>query len=151
MGFSKSGGGGLLEDAGYASGDTVTVASFHNNTSSSRTTSSSTYTTDQGLGLQSVTTDLLPSGTTFRVRIIARMAPGTDEEAFIRLTNLTDTETVTGTETSRTSIGMADSGWTNYTPTTTGSPISIATQVKTTPGSANSSFNRVSGFFGVEL
>jgi len=71
-------------------------------------------------------------------RLIVLISPGADETAYVRMRNSDDNETVTGTEESTAATEVFDSGWNEYVPSTTDTPVRYANQVGSDPG-ANSS------------
>jgi hypothetical protein len=148
MGFDRT---DLLQQAGYSEGDVVPVVSLGAEQADGQDTTSTTFTVLGNLTDTHITWDaVIPPDAQGVVRHIGLGNPGTDETLDTRVSNVTDSEG-TATVTGITSTETFDSGWTEYTPTTTSAPIRVMTGARTNPGANSSSILRQTVLVGVQL
>lgn len=128
----------LLRQAGYETGDRVVVQRLSAENATAPSTSSTSFVSIPGLLRGFVQWDeIVPASAQTQVALKARLQPGTDETLTARVRNLPDGETV-GNTVSASAISNENTGFVDYTPTTTGTPIRLEAQHSTSPGTNSS-------------
>lgn len=141
----------LLNAAGFSSGDVVAVWSVNAVSSQSASTTNTTYENDNAiLQARFQWDDYIPDGAQGVVKMEGTFAAGTGEDYDVQLRNDTDIEEMVSI-TSPDNPGAVSSGWTEYTPSTTDSPLDIRFRHRTNPGSNSSQVFYPHFSVGVEL
>jgi hypothetical protein len=142
----------LLSDAGYSEGDVLPIFTHTMNDSDAFYTFTDTsYTTyNRIMSLIFQPSELHPNLEELRYSFSALLDPATGDTTSVRVWNWTDSESVVSTSTD-TQDDFVTTGWTEYTPTTTDSPIAFVGQAKTSDGTESDSVTGFSFRVGVQL
>jgi len=141
-----------LREVGFEKGDVVTLLALGPSASRSSSTSNTSY--DALVDLSSTFLTWAEIGPVDRVRVkMTGKFDGVDggQTASARLYNFEDGEAVAGTEVSATGNGPFDTGWVEYTPATTTTPIELINQAKTSNSNESITLDRPNIYLGVEI
>jgi hypothetical protein len=129
----------ILQQAGFETEDIITLSTISPSRVRLGETSSASFTPEPGLFRYRVQWDeLIPAGAQPAVNLTLRHNVGAGETYAARVQNNNDTTTAV-TVGPKTQSGSSSSGWVDYSPATTASPIQLTFEHKTDPGDNTSS------------
>jgi len=141
-----------LREIGFEKGGVLTVAAFGPAATRSSSTTSESYVSFVDLTSTFLTWVDFGPADKIRVKLTGKFDGVTGgQTASARIYNFVDSESVTGTEISATSNGAFDTGWVDYTPSTTTSAIELIVQGKTSNSAEGIVVDRPNILLGVEV